>query len=567
MTSDPAAFHRALVAGVGGGRAARLPVPAAAVTVLAAEAMLGMLGARAADRAAWVVLLLVGGLGVVLVGLRHLPEPRAMRRGLAPRGLAAAGTVLERALLLAAAVSLAAEFLGLAVPALRPWGTALALTLTAAVLAAHVAAPHAGRRRVVAGAGWCGAAVVAVLIAAAIAGLAAGGPPQGPDPRTAATGGGVLAVLAAGALGGALLRPALPGPARPVTGGRGTARVVVAGAGVLAVLASVAAGIPVGGRDPALAGVAAAGAPDALVRSGAAVLAVVLLVAAVTSLTGPRLLALPAGPSARPGEHAAAAVLALVAAAAVALAAADVTTLVACYAAVVLVLTVLTLTTGRRLWGRALDTLYQPAARRRARVGRVATGVGAAVAGVLLLVVAVRGWPVVPALALGSAMMWGVSRHDRELADALSHVGEDRPLPTAVRAFVVVRAVDRPAVRAVTYARALRATSLEALTVPDGEQEAAGRREEWAALDLPVPLVELAAPPGHAATAVVEHVAAARRAEPTGLAVVYLPEVTARSLWRRLLLGRQTARLRARLLALPGTVVTTVPWRLEESTP
>src|SRR5690606_27293504 len=243
-------------------------------------------------------------------------------------------------------------------------------------------------------------------------------------------------------------------------------------------------------------------------------------------------------------------------------AAADATTLVACYAAVVLVLTVLTLTPGRRLWGRALDTLYQPVARRRARVGRVATGVGAAVAGVLLLVVAVRGWPVVPALALGSAMMWGVSRHDRELADALSHVGEDRPLPTAVRAFVVVRAVDRPAVRAVTYARALRATSLEALTVPDGEQEAAGRREEWAALDLPVPLVELAAASGHAATAVVEHVAAARRAEPTGLAVVYLPEVTARSLWRRLLLGRQTARLRARLLALPGTVVTTVPWRL-----
>src|SRR5690606_18575105 len=85
-----------------------------------------------------------------------------------------------------------------------------------------------------------------------------------------------------------------------------------------------------------------------------------------------------------------------------------------------------------------------------------------------------RRVPAALALGAGWVMMWGVSRHDREQRArlALAHAAEDRPLPTVVRAFVVVPALDRPTVRAVAYARALRATSLEALTVPTDDAAA-----------------------------------------------------------------------------------------------
>src|SRR5690625_2757397 len=134
-----------------------------------------------------------------------------------------------------------------------------------------------------------------------------------------------------------------------------------------------------------------------------------------------------------------------------------------------------------------------------------------------------------------------------------------------VRACDIALQLARPALRAVTVARALRATSVELLTVAADEGAAASVRRRWEALDLPVALVELAAPPGRGAEAVVAHVAAARRAEPDGLAVVYLPAVTGAVRWYRRLAGSPAHRLRRRLAELPGTVVTDVPWKIEES--
>ncbi|WP_168202692.1 hypothetical protein [Georgenia wutianyii] len=565
MSTRPATLHQALTGEPV--RRERLPVPGAALTVLTAAAMFGTLGSRAADLAAWVVLVLGAVLALALAGLRRLPDAREVRRHLGPWPVVAASSVLERVLLIAASVSLAVVLLGVAVPAVRDRGLLPVLVLTAVVLVVHLTAPSRERWRALAAVGWTGAAVVVLLVLMATVGLASGADSDVPDPSRAAAGGGVLAVLVAGALSGVLLRPALPGHrGRPVADRRGTARSLAAGAGVLVTLVAVAAGVPAGGEEPTILGVADVGAPHVLVQVCAVLLAVVLLVTAVTSLSGA---VLPARPGEAPAgrETRTGAVLLAAGAALATVLASDVVTLVVWYAVVILLATALTLHTGRRLWSRALETLYQPAARDRARAGRTVTTVAGAAVCASLVLVAVPGWPAVLAIALGSAMMWGVSRHDRELRAALAHVGQDRPLPTAVRAFVVVHAVDRPAVRAVAYARALRATSLEALTVPRGEQEAAARREQWAALDVPVPLVELAATPANPDTAVVEHVATARRAEPAGLAVVYLPELTARGPLRRLLLGRRTARLRARLLALPGTVVTTVPWPLEETSP
>ncbi|WP_324650912.1 hypothetical protein [Georgenia sp. H159] len=565
MSHDPAAFHRALLAGSRPLRREWHPVPVAAAAVLCGDAVLGTGWPR--EAVGWVVLTLLGGVALLLLGLRRVPERPALRRDLGPLGtpLAAAAILLGRVLLIAACASLAATLVGLVAPVPTGGVPVVAVLLLAVVGAARLVRWGWARGRVLAVAEWCGVLALAATVVAGA--LVVGTHPREPLPRTVLTGQDVLAVLAAGALGGLLIRPALEGTRRGSEQQAGQ-RVLGAVAGVLGLLAVAAAGA--GGTSDAARGltrvVAAAGpVPGAVL---AVLLAVVVLVGAATALSAPPLRWRSGGRAAqlgRPADEAGTVAVTLSAAVAVWLAAGDVPVLVACYAVTVLLLAVLALGTGRRLWRRALDAMYQPAARRRAWQGRTVTGVGTVVASVLLLLAAVRGWAVVPALLLLSAMMWGVSRHDRELDARLVPEGEDRALPTVVRAFVVAASLDRPALRAVTYARALRATSLEVLTVPPDDRAAATVRDQWAAAELPVPLVELAAPPGEAATAVVEHVAAALRAEPSGLAVVYVPEVWAKWWWRRLLVGRESRRLRRRLVALPGTVVTTVPWTTEES--
>ena len=54
---------------------------------------------------------------------------------------------------------------------------------------------------------------------------------------------------------------------------------------------------------------------------------------------------------------------------------------------------------------------------------------------------------------------------------------------------------------------------------------------------------------------------------PRDLVVVYVPEYIVRGWWRRVLHDTGTARLRERLMRIPGVMVTSVPWQLESSEP
>ena len=555
---DPAVVHPGLLAGPRRPRPQGVLLPAVAVSLVGAESVLGVLGRDLGPLAPWALGGLLGGVAVTLLAMSHLPDRRTLRERLRSSTLAPVAVLLARALLLAACVTLAGTLLRAAPPGGPARSTTLLpLGLLAVVLATSRLSTGV-RRRLLVAAAWCGLAATVVLV---VVGALTGTVDAGARPPDLSGPGPVAALVSAG-LGGILVHPLVTGPST-----RGRRALLAAGGatgGVVAVVAvaSAAAGATVA-TAPALLQLAQA--DRTVLTALGVVLAVVVLAAATTMPTDlPRLRpGWAPGPGA--GDRAAGLAVVTAAATAVVLASGDVVRLVAGAAVAVLTHAVLTLLAARLLWRRALETRYQPSARRRAGRGIAMTTAGAVGAAVMLATAAVPGWPAALALGLGWVMMWGVSRHDRALRArlALDHADEDRPLPTVVRAFVVVTELDRSSVRAVAYARSLRASSLEALTVPADDAAAAALREQWAALELPVPLVELAAPPGRAAAAVVAYVAGAR--EPDGLAVVYLPEVTAPQRRRRALLRRGPHRVRERLLALPGTVVATVPWHLERS--
>ena len=552
VSPDRTVVHRGLLVGPRRPRPPRLPLPAAAVSLLCAEAALGALGPRGLRLVPWGVAGLLVGVGVVLLGLWRLPDRRAVTDLLRAPTLLPVAVLLQRGLLLAACVTGASAVVGVALPERSGGEVLLGLGMLAAVVLASLR-PLAPR--VLRGAAWCGAVAVALVVVVGAVSASGGVDGAGDAPVLRA------AVLVA-AVGGVLVRPLLPAPWSAPRERRDVLGTVAATGGVVALLAA-GSGAAHGAGPSVLVAFAPVGRPGTAAL--ALVLALVLLAAATATLSGlPPLRPWHTGVPAHP-DRVSRVLAVAVAGGALLLASGDLLRLLAGVAVAVLAHALLTLLAVRRCWQQTLETQYQPVARRQAIRGRLVTTVAAVVAAVMLATAAVPGWPAALALGAGWVMMWGVSRHDREQRArlALAHAAEDRPLPTVVRAFVVVPALDRPTVRAVAYARALRATSLEALTVPTDDAAAAALREQWSALDLPVPLVELAAPPGRAADAIVAHVDTER--DPDGLAVVYLPEPTAPQRWRRALLRRTPHRLRDRLLALPGTVVTTVPWHVEES--
>lgn len=116
--------------------------------------------------------------------------------------------------------------------------------------------------------------------------------------------------------------------------------------------------------------------------------------------------------------------------------------------------------------------------------------------------------------------------------------------------------------RAISYARATRPSSLEAITVGVEPAEVELLRKEWDEAQIPVPLTVLDSPYREVTRPVVEYVARLRRRSPRDLVVVYVPEYVVGRWWERALHNQSAMRLKSRLQRSPGVVVASVPWQL-----
>ncbi|WP_127572007.1 APC family permease [Georgenia faecalis] len=222
-----------------------------------------------------------------------------------------------------------------------------------------------------------------------------------------------------------------------------------------------------------------------------------------------------------------------------------------------------------RHWGQALRVEVDPARRTRMRRSRVINAVGFALTSVVLVVVlvtkfALGAWITLVLIAVCYAAMTAVRRHYDRVADQL--VVEDlsaaRALPSHVHAIVLVSRLHQATMRAVSYARATRPSTLEAVTVAVDPAETERLRAAWDEADLPVPLTVLASPFREVTRPVVDYVRSVRRETPRALVVVYLPQYVVRHWWEQLLHNQSALRLESRLLFVPGVVLASVPWQL-----
>ena len=213
---------------------------------------------------------------------------------------------------------------------------------------------------------------------------------------------------------------------------------------------------------------------------------------------------------------------------------------------------------------------------RRALIRDIAvSAVGVVVTAAVLVIVVVTKFAAGAWLSLGMiALMVGgmvVTRRHYDAVDAAldiplnaESVADVAALPSRVHAIVYVERVRRPAVRALSYARAGRPSTIEALTVNNDRAALEVVKKRWYALGIPVPLSVIDSPYRDTVEAVVSYIRRRRKKSPRDILVVYLPEFVVKHWWQRLLHRRTVRRLKQALLHEPGVMTATVPWAMHE---
>jgi len=226
-----------------------------------------------------------------------------------------------------------------------------------------------------------------------------------------------------------------------------------------------------------------------------------------------------------------------------------------------------------RHWTEKLQMAAEPAARRKMRRSRAVNFMGFLMTGTVLVVVLITkfthgAWITLLIMSVLFLMMNAIRKHYDSIIEELD-LGDDvaaaRALPSRVHAIVLVSKIHKPTMRAISYARATRPSTIEGLTVAVEPEDVRELREQWENLEIPIPLRILNSPFREITRPVLSYVRSVRRQSPRDLVVVYIPEYVVGHWWEHILHNQSAMRLKSRLLFTPGVVVSSVPWQLSSA--
>jgi hypothetical protein len=224
-----------------------------------------------------------------------------------------------------------------------------------------------------------------------------------------------------------------------------------------------------------------------------------------------------------------------------------------------------------RHWNRLLLKVTGRRERLTIYRSRVINAVGAAVTGLVLVIVVITkfghgAWLVIVVIPLIVLLMMSIHRHYVRTDEMLEAPAGSMTLPSRVHAVVLVSRVNSPAMLALSFARAARPDTLVGLHVQTDRSNVANLEADWERRAIPVPLVVVDSPFRDVTTPIVEYVRRLKVENPGDLIAVYIPEYVVSHWWEGLLHNQSAIRLKARLLFQSGVVTTSVPTLLTGKT-
>jgi hypothetical protein len=222
-------------------------------------------------------------------------------------------------------------------------------------------------------------------------------------------------------------------------------------------------------------------------------------------------------------------------------------------------------------WTRNIANETNPDKILEMKRSRVINSVGFSMTGTVLIVVLLTkfmlgAWLAVLAMAVIYITMRAISNHYSRVSRELRLTDDDTVmLPSRVHAIVLVSKIHKPTMRALSYARATRPTTLEAVTVAIDQEETDVVTAEWARREIPVALTVLHSPYREITRPILDYVRSIARKSSRDLITIYIPEYVVGRWWEQLLHNQSALRLKGRLLFTPGVMVVSVPWQLESS--
>ena len=139
---------------------------------------------------------------------------------------------------------------------------------------------------------------------------------------------------------------------------------------------------------------------------------------------------------------------------------------------------------------------------------------------------------------------------------------EPRPLiPERTVALVFVSAAHDAAIRAVNYARSLKATETRAVFIALDPMEVDRIQLEWEERHVPMALDIVGAPFRDMTGPILEEVRAVT-VRPEAIAAVIIPELVVRKWWHNLLHNQRALFIKRLLLFEPRVILSSVPYKL-----
>ena len=224
-----------------------------------------------------------------------------------------------------------------------------------------------------------------------------------------------------------------------------------------------------------------------------------------------------------------------------------------------------------RHWNRLLKTETDKSVRARMKRSRGINMFGLfTTATVLIVVLATKftkgAYMAIIAMLLLFVLMKAIRRHYNRVSTELRLEDDvQMALPARTHAIVLVSKIHKPTLRAISYARATRPSTIEAITVDADADETEALRLQWEKLEIPIPLRVLASPYREIVRPIMDHVKSIHREGPRDIVTVFIPEYVVGHWWEQLLHNQSALRLKSRLLFTPGVMVTSVPWQLEST--